>query len=373
MKTKAELLSFCHAQNWPVVSALGSGAKDDPTQLCVAEALRDIDNDPLATKLRKILGTRLDFQQTSFVYSSQKVQRSLLPLSEEQLRCPEDYGNVSQFRLRVIPVLGSQPAAAGMAMACEVLNRLRRSYWARPSEAPRRSLVEKLLESFKKSELRRSGGRSSLVDVTAAEASFMVHEAWFGRSALRPELDAFAATGVRFTLTTWDASRPATAGNLILVSCAEAEAHGRPEDVEAATRQRVEERLAWARERLAAPLRVVEQVVEPTMLAVASGEPLEAKRCELDVEELALVSEQLSRSSFFLGAKQQQVEKSFVVIVGLGAVGSSAAILLARAGVGKLRLIDGAQVRSPAQHGLAKAADLGRAKVDVCKELIYGQ
>ena len=155
VKTKAELLSFCHAQNWPVVSALGSGAKDDASQLCVTEALRDIDNDPLATKLRKMLGSRLDFEQTSFVYSCQKVQRSLLPLTEEQRSCPEAYGTVEQFRLRVIPVLGSQPAAAGMAMASEVLNRLRRSYWARPTEAPRRSLVEKLLESFKRNELKR--------------------------------------------------------------------------------------------------------------------------------------------------------------------------------------------------------------------------
>ena len=196
----------------------------------------------------------------------------------------------------------------------------------------------------------------------------MVHEAWLGRSALCPSLDAFATTGVRFTLTTWDASRPLRAENLILASCQEAEQHRGPEHVDGATRQRVEERLEWARERLAAPFRVEEQLVEPRRLTVAAAEGAERERREVDEEELALISEQLSRSSSFLGAKQQQVEKSFVVIVGLGAVGSSAAILLARAGVGKLRLIDGAQVSSPSQHGLAKAADLGRAKVDVCKE-----
>ncbi|OLQ12281.1 hypothetical protein AK812_SmicGene3776 [Symbiodinium microadriaticum] len=77
------------------------------------------------------------------------------------------------------------------------------------------------MESFKRSELNRGGGRSCPVDVTPAEASFMVHEVWFGRSALNPTLDAFAATGIRFTLAKWDPKKPSSAENLILVTAAE--------------------------------------------------------------------------------------------------------------------------------------------------------
>ncbi|OLQ12280.1 hypothetical protein AK812_SmicGene3775 [Symbiodinium microadriaticum] len=120
IEVHVELLAFCVREELPVVSALGSGAKDDPTQICVAKGLRDIDNDPLATKLRKIcLAQGLSFDEVSFVYSSQKVQRSLLPLSEEQRANPEAFGSVANFRLRVIPVLGTQPAAAGLAIAAE--------------------------------------------------------------------------------------------------------------------------------------------------------------------------------------------------------------------------------------------------------------
>eukprot|EP00439_Symbiodinium_sp_Y106_P030371 s3802_g3.t1 len=63
-------------------------------------------------------------------------------------------------------------------------------FWPQPTPPPRRNLVDKLMESFKRSELNRGGGRSCPVDVTPAEASFMVHEVWFGRSALNPTLDA---------------------------------------------------------------------------------------------------------------------------------------------------------------------------------------
>lgn len=388
MKTKVELLSFCTEHHLPVVSALGSGAKDDPTKICIAQGLREIDNDPLATKLRKISlqGTGsgvMDWSEISFVYSSQKVQRALLPLSEEQRNSPEDFGSVANFRLRVIPVLGTQPAAAGMAIAAQVLNRLERGgdeFWPQPTPAPRRNLVDKLLESFKRNELKRSGGRSFLLDVTPAEASFMVHEVWLGRSALNPELDAFAATGIRFTLTKWDEEQAATAENLILATCTEAENH-RLSETDPLLRERVARSLAWAKHCLKRPLQLpkTQQSAEVTQAeAVLTGQDarqiLERPRLVSsgstvwDDEERTLVAEQLSRSSSFLGAGHEKVQKSFVVIVGVGAVGSSAAILLARAGLGRLRLVDGGIVQSISAHAVATAADFGRPKVEVCKE-----
>jgi len=40
------------------------------------------------------------------VFSIEKQICSLLPLTEEQQRSPQDYGAVEAFRLRVMPVLG---------------------------------------------------------------------------------------------------------------------------------------------------------------------------------------------------------------------------------------------------------------------------
>lgn len=47
---------------------------------------------------------------------------------------------------------------------------------------------------------------------------------------------------------------------------------------------------------------------------------------------------------FFGDAGQLKVHRAFVVVVGLGGVGSHAAAMLLRSGVGKLRLIDFDQV-----------------------------
>lgn len=56
--------------------------------------------------------------------------------------------------------------------------------------------------------------------------------------------------------------------------------------------------------------------------------------------------EQLTRNIQFFGLEaQQKIADAFVVVVGLGGVGSHCAHLLLRSGVGKLRLIDFDQVQ----------------------------
>ena len=61
-----------------------------------------------------------------------------------------------------------------------------------------------------------------------------------------------------------------------------------------------------------------------------------------------------------------------MTVVGAGAVGSAAAVILARAGVGRLRLIDGSPVRAGAWHAVASAADVGLPKAEACRRA-FGQ
>ncbi|GAX85583.1 hypothetical protein CEUSTIGMA_g12998.t1 [Chlamydomonas eustigma] len=78
-----------------------------------------------------------------------------------------------------------------------------------------------------------------------------------------------------------------------------------------------------------------------------------------------ILSEQLTRNVQFFGeAPQQKIAESFVIVVGLGGVGSHAAHLLLRSGVGKLRLIDFDQVTlsSLNRHALATREDVGTSK-----------
>eukprot|EP00924_Labyrinthula_sp_SR-Ha-C_P008977 snap_masked-scaffold_2-processed-gene-8.24-mRNA-1 protein AED:0.02 eAED:0.02 QI:0/-1/0/1/-1/1/1/0/454 len=81
-----------------------------------------------------------------------------------------------------------------------------------------------------------------------------------------------------------------------------------------------------------------------------------------------LKEEQLSRNiSFFGRAGQQRIEQSFIVVVGLGGVGSHAANLISRSGTGRIRLIDFDLVTlsSLNRHACAVRSDVGLMKVDV--------
>ena len=78
-----------------------------------------------------------------------------------------------------------------------------------------------------------------------------------------------------------------------------------------------------------------------------------------------------NRNTMFYGEKNQaRVQSAFVVVVGLGGVGSHAAHMLARSGVGRLRLVDFDQVTlsSLNRHAVATRDDVGRPKVSVCAE-----
>ena len=94
---------------------------------------------------------------------------------------------------------------------------------------------------------------------------------------------------------------------------------------------------------------------------------------DLQAERAELMTEQLSRNEAFLGADAQAALATMcVTVVGLGGSGSHAAQLLARTGVGRLRLIDPAAVQphSLRTSALATAADLGRPKVEVVRDAL---
>lgn len=64
-----------------------------------------------------------------------------------------------------------------------------------------------------------------------------------------------------------------------------------------------------------------------------------------DLED-EILSEQFTRNIQFFGREgQQKISEAYVVVVGLGGVGSHAAHLLLRSGVGRLKLVDFDQVR----------------------------
>ena len=96
-----------------------------------------------------------------------------------------------------------------------------------------------------------------------------------------------------------------------------------------------------------------------------------AKRAQHGDYDEDLITEQLTRTTSFLGSGGfSLLRDSFIVIVGLGGVGSHCASALARSGVSKLRLIDFDQVTlsSLNRHAVATLADVGTSKVDCMRK-----
>ena len=84
-----------------------------------------------------------------------------------------------------------------------------------------------------------------------------------------------------------------------------------------------------------------------------------------------LITEQLTRTASFLGPDRfQSLRNAFVVVVGMGGVGSHCTTALVRSGVSKIRIIDFDQVTlsSLNRHAVATLADVGSPKVDCVRK-----
>lgn len=100
--------------------------------------------------------------------------------------------------------------------------------------------------------------------------------------------------------------------------------------------------------------RAVVAVVATYLSAAVPPQPLQlpiiltnGKDQHLDLED-DILSEQFTRNTQFFGEEaQRKIMGSYVVVVGLGGVGSHAAHLLLRSGVSHLKLIDFDQVGHP--------------------------
>ncbi|KAL9002182.1 MAG: hypothetical protein Q9188_004878 [Gyalolechia gomerana] len=129
------------------------------------------------------------------------------------------------------------------------------------------------------------------------------------------------------------------------------------------------------------PLDVEHQAQRLTDFGAASPLPLAgkeeervaalARRAQRGDYDEELINEQLTRTASFLTPQRfQKLRGSFVIVVGLGGVGSHCTSALARSGVSHIRLIDFDQVTlsSLNRHAVATLADVGTPKVQCVRK-----
>jgi tRNA A37 threonylcarbamoyladenosine dehydratase len=123
--TKVALLKFCHDNKLPVISSAGSGCKSDPTRIMVGDISATTD-DPLSRSTRRKLKLKGVTSGVPVVYSVERAgegKAALLPISEEEFQKGSvgDLGALPNFRVRILPVLGTMPAVFGYTAANHVI------------------------------------------------------------------------------------------------------------------------------------------------------------------------------------------------------------------------------------------------------------
>ncbi|KAJ4754066.1 tRNA threonylcarbamoyladenosine dehydratase [Rhynchospora pubera] len=228
--TKVALLAACVRRGLKVLSAMGAGARADPTRIRIAD-LRESTNDPLSRavryRLRKDYGIDGGF---SVVFSLEKPKVKLLPFqTSKEEENPLDYQIVPGFRVRIIPVLGTIPAIFGQVMATYVATQLAElSVQTEPvvnlDLDHYRILHQRLIEH---EEILYGSADEVLVDIE--EIVYIVKELWRGRSARDQNQKDVGRKMWRsvneLMLVRWDQSKPATVSNLVLLKFSEADAH----------------------------------------------------------------------------------------------------------------------------------------------------
>ncbi|RHY30529.1 hypothetical protein DYB32_004248 [Aphanomyces invadans] len=118
--SQVALLTAASAKSLKVITATSAGAKADPTRIHIG-TLHDSVRDNLATKIRYFLKKKgVDASTITTVYSSEKSRCKLLPLDSDQVDNPNQFGNVENFRIRVIPVLAARKGRRLRVRTCEL-------------------------------------------------------------------------------------------------------------------------------------------------------------------------------------------------------------------------------------------------------------
>ncbi|KAI1478220.1 ubiquitin-protein ligase molybdopterin-converting factor [Daldinia eschscholtzii] len=211
--TKVALLKYCHDHNIPVISSMGAGCKSDPTRIIVGDIGTSTD-DGLSRSTRRRLKLLGVTKGIPTVYSTEKTgegKAELLPLPEEEFQKGKvgDLGVLPDFRVRILPVLGTMPAVFGYTAANHVILSVTGYPLDYVPAKGREKMYEGLLAAVQGGEEKllryMTGGDPSItlglkVPITTGDMAFLVEDIFKGRSAI---------TGLttRLTLMRW--RRPA--------------------------------------------------------------------------------------------------------------------------------------------------------------------
>jgi len=222
--SKVALLAYCATHNLRVISSMGAACKSDPTRVFVGD-ISTTTEDPLSRATRRRLRARPHNIASGIacVFSTEKPgpgKAALLPLPDAEFeRGPvADLGVLPDFRVRILPVLGTMPAVFGLCAANHVMLHLAGYPVETSLVKARAKLYEALLAGLQGMEERLArasaststsaivgGGESTGKDnavlglrlpLTLDDVAYLLEEVYRGKSVV-------SGLGTRLALVRW--------------------------------------------------------------------------------------------------------------------------------------------------------------------------
>ncbi|KAJ5908150.1 Molybdenum cofactor biosynthesis MoeB [Penicillium taxi] len=205
--SKVDLLYYCHSNSLPVISSMGAACKSDPTRVTVGDISLTTD-DPLSRSTRHRLKALGVSSGVAAVFSTERPgsgKASLLPLPEEEYAKGQvgELGVLPDFRVRILPVLGTMPAVFGYTVANHVIcNVAGYPIDYNMGAKGHNKLYEGImsyLKTFSEKLAREVAGENTVglrIPITKDDIAFLMEEVWRGKSVI---------TGLssRLVLTLW--------------------------------------------------------------------------------------------------------------------------------------------------------------------------
>ncbi|KAH6605270.1 hypothetical protein Trco_006977 [Trichoderma cornu-damae] len=191
--TKVALLKHCYDEGLPVISCMGAGCKGDPTKIVIGDIGTSKDDGlSRATRRRlKLLGITSGIPVVYSTEQSGEGKAELLPLPEEEFQKGSvgDLGVMPNFRVRILPVLGTMPAIFGLTAANHVILRVTGYPVTYVPGKARERMYEGILTFVQGSEEKLArlfvpGTTGLKMPLTLGDVAFMSEELYRGRSIL---------------------------------------------------------------------------------------------------------------------------------------------------------------------------------------------
>jgi hypothetical protein len=157
------------------------------------------------------------------IYSSEEAQAELAELTDEQAENPAAFGALPNFRLRVLPVLGTMPALSGIGAAAYIMTHIAgKSFNPKAIEGASHKFAHRLQNRLVERETRVFGNSHTSADpwpiADQVEVIYVMDEVWGLKSAFTRSRENTRS----LTLTRFDRSKPALPYNLVLLLESEA-------------------------------------------------------------------------------------------------------------------------------------------------------